>query len=91
MKRQETENKKEKKNKKGKKRKVEMDKEAEMETTKKWKQMVMVRGVGDKTEWRRVLVEVRDLLRGISRRLDQVEEWLDRIDERLDRMEGVKE
>ena len=72
------EKKKEKKNKKGKKRKVEMDEEAKMETTKKWKWTVMMRGAGDETEWRRVLIEVRDLLRGISRRLDQVEKWLDR-------------
>ena len=74
-----------------KKRKVETDKEAEMETTKKQKWMVTVKGVGDKTEWRRVLVEVRDLLRGISRRLDWMKEWLDRIEKRLERMEGVEE
>ena len=51
----------------------------------------MVRGVGDETEWRQVLVEIGDFLRRISRRLDQVEEQLDRINERLDRMEGVEE
>ena len=78
------EKKKEKKNDKGKKRKMETDEEAETEMTKKWKQMVMVKVVGDETEWRQVLVEIRDLLRRISRRLDQMEEWLDGIDERLD-------
>ena len=76
--------KKEKKSDKGKKRKVEMDKEPETEMTKKQKQTVMVKGAGDETEWRRVLVEVRDLLRGMSRRLDQMEEL-------LERMEGVEE
>ena len=86
-----TEKKKEKKKEKGKKRKMDMDKEAEMETMKKQKWTVMVRGVGNETEWRRVLIEIRDLLRGISRRLDQVEEQLDGIDKRLDRMEGVEE
>ena len=72
---------------------METDEEAEMEMMKKWKWkwMVMVRGMGDETEWRRVLVEVRDLLRGISRRLDQLEESLDGIDKRLDQMEGVEE